>query len=93
MPGLPRKSTKKQFTKLMKKKGKKDVSNVKPRNIATYEEFASKILNEAKHGKIEIWAKNYGEEAQLVGYATSPDAVEDLEEDFREEFDEVWHKE
>ena len=91
MPGLPRKSTKKQLIKMMKKKGKKDPSNIKTKNIATYEQFLK--INEGKYGKIEIWGQNDGEEAMLVAYAGSPEIAEDLERDFEDEFDKVWHQE
>ena len=90
MPGLPRRSTKKQLTKLMKKKGKKDPSNIKTKNIATYEEFSK--MCEGKHG-IEVWGKNEGEDAMIVGYAATEEMAVELEDDFKSEFDEVWHKE
>lgn len=90
MPGLPRKSTKKQFTNLMKKKGKRDKSNVKTKTIATYEEFSK--IQEGRHG-IEVWGQNDGEEAMIVGYAATEEMAEDLENEFKSEFDEVWHKE
>ncbi len=43
MPGLPRKSTKKQLSKLLKKRDKNDQSNLKTRTIATYEQFIKNL--------------------------------------------------
>jgi hypothetical protein len=62
MPGLPRKSTEKQFRKLMKKSGKSKTnkkyggSDPSSSKIATYEQFC--LLKELKHIDIDP----YGEE-------------------------------
>ena len=48
--------------------------------------------NEGQHGSITIYGKNENEPKQKLGYAGSVEVAEDIEKDFEEDFDDVWHE-
>jgi len=47
-------------------------------------------INEGLHGSIIIYGKNEGENKVKLGYAGTIEAAEDLENDFKNDFDDVW---
>lgn len=60
------------------------------KRIKQFKDF--KGVNEGQHGSITIYGKNDGEPRQKVGYASSVDAAKDIEDDFRDNFDEIWYE-
>lgn len=49
-------------------------------------------VNEGSHGSITIYGKNEDDTKQKLGYAKSPEVAEEIEDEFRSDFDEVWHE-
>lgn len=64
-----------------------------PKNVITYNQFIKGKVNEGKHGKIEIWGQNDGEEPMIIGYAGTEEIALDIEEDFKDDFETIWHQE
>jgi len=59
------------------------------KRIKQFKDF-NKIVNEAQHGSITIYGKNEDEPKQKLGYASSVDAAEEVGDEFKEDFDDVW---
>jgi len=59
------------------------------KRIKQFKDF--KFISESQHGNIIIYGKNENEPKQKLGYAKTIEAAEDIEDEFRGDFDDVWY--
>jgi len=61
------------------------------KRIKLFEDFNKELkTNEGQHGSIAIYGKNDDEPKQKLGYAGTVEAAEEIEDEFKDDFDDVW---